>query len=177
MLPDLENGSFEDDVENKHLGEDRGGIMDKLDDSVMGFLNKITKNKVDEFVDGFSVGQVEKLELKKEELKDKINYTLYDSLDNIVKLQTLKSTSTSSSTSSELNTPDVITSSEYLPEDLDRSKVKSKINVFFQNSFSKAYLFIVNALIFFLSHTFFLFLLLFFIIYLSIKKVIRFFVG
>jgi len=156
-----------------NLEKNDNGIIDKIDDSVMNFLNKVTKNKIDKYVDGFSEKQVEKLKLKQGALEDKINYTFYESLDNITKLKTIKSTTTIDTQ----NPSDLIVSSEYLPSDLNRAKVKSKISTFFSNSISKVYLFFVNALIFFLSHPFFLFLLIFFIVYLSIRKIIRFFIG
>ena len=161
----ISTSSLEKETDINSVEEEKKSVFDKFDDSVMGFLNKVSKNKVDQFVDTFSGTQVEKLEIKKDELEKKINYTLYDSLDNIVQLKTTNSTSTADT----LNTPDLAITSEYLPKDLDRTKVKSKINIFFKNSFSKIYLLIVNILIFFLNHAFFLFLLIFFIIYLAIR--------
>ena len=169
----ISTSSDKTENDNDDLKKEDIGIIDKIDDSVMEFLNKITKNKIDKYVDGFSESQVKNLKLKQGALEDKINYTFYESLDNITKLKTTKSTTTVDTQ----NTPDVITSSEYLPRDLDRAKVKSKISTFFSNTYSKVYLFLVNTLIFFLSHPFFLFLLIFFIVYLSIRKIIRFFIG
>ncbi|MDA3839625.1 MAG: hypothetical protein PF572_00915 [Patescibacteria group bacterium] len=166
-----------EDVESEIQIVEEKGFLDKIDDSVMGFLNKITQNKVDGLVDSLSISQIEKLETKKGELEEKITDTLYNSLDNIVQLKTVKSTSTASSTEIAPNPPDLTITSEYLPKDLNEAKVKNKISVFFKNLFSKTYLLIVNVLIFFLSHTIFLFLLIFFIVYLVIRKIFKFFVG
>lgn len=167
----------EEKIITEEKNEKDPNILDKLDSSVMGFLNKVTKNKVDEYVDALSSSQIKKLETKRNELKGEISDTIYNSLDNLVKLETVKSTSTATSTLDNLNSPEFRIKSEYLPKDLNKEEVKGKISIFFKNLFSKIYLFIVNVLIFFLSHPVFLFLLIFFIIYILIKKIIKFFIG
>ncbi len=169
---EISTSSPADEAVSIEKESEKAGFLDKVDDSVMGFLNKITQNKIDEFVDNFSESQVIKLESRKEDIKNRISENFENSISNIVKLDTIKSSSTASNTEKNLET---VQSAN--PKEIEDIEIKNKISLFFKNFFSKSYLFIVNAMIFLLNHTFFLFLFIFFLIYLSIKKVIRFFVG
>ncbi len=149
-------------------GAEEKNIIDKIDESVMDFLNKITKNKIDETFDILSEEQVSKLEIKKEDLKNKISSSPKESA---VKLDTIKtSTSTRDNNSVESNKDESLQS-------IEKSEAKERVNNFFKDFFYKSYLFLISVLIFFLNHKVFLFLLIFLIVYIMIKKLIRFFID
>lgn len=165
---DVSNEENEENEENMESVDDKN-IIDKIDDSVMDFLNKITKNKIDETFDVLSEEQINKLEIKKEDLKNKISSSLKESA---VKLDTIKT-----STSTRDNRDSVESDENDSSPTLEKSETKEKINNFFKDFFYKSYLFLISILIFFLNHKVFLFLLIFFIIYIMIKKLIRFFID
>lgn len=149
--------------------DEKENILDKIDGSVMDFLNKITKNKIDESFDIIGEEQIKKLESKKNDLNNKINQ---DTENKAIKLDTTKSSTTTMSSQSEASLEQAET-----PRKVEKEEIKNKISTFFENVFYKSYLFLLSVLIFFLNHKVFLFLLIFFTIYLIIKKIIRFFVG
>lgn len=163
----ISSSSPEEELFKENEDSDEQTVLDKIDDSVMGFLNKITKNKIDEYIDNLGQEQVQKLEIKKEELEGRLEMTVENNLN---KISTQKSTTTNVSETPEAN----MVSSR--PRSAENTEIKNNISHFFQTFFSKIYLYAITGLIFLLNHPVFLFLVLFFIVYFLIRKLIRFFI-
>jgi len=141
-------------------------FADKIDQSIMGFLGKITKNKLDNFVDNLSNVQAEKILSKKTQLEE-----THDT-NKSFRLDTIKS-----SFSSKNSVVNRATSSSVSPLENKNQEIKNGIIQSTKDFFSKIFIYILGFLIFLLKHPTFLFLFIFFLIYLAIKKLVRFFVD
>lgn len=133
-------------------------MSDKLDQSVVGFLNKVTNNKIDQIVDSIGGEKIDYLSEKKEEIENRLGTSGQ-------KLDTIKSQQS------------VLDGQEHSPRELKELEAKSKMSIFFSNILPKAYLFFLSILIFLLKHPFFLFIAIFFLIFIVIKRIFKFYTG